>query len=33
MENLIIMDIEDYIMEKQPKILQIEKEYQKKKIY
>ena len=32
-ENLIIMDIEDYIMEKQRKILQIEKEYQKKKIY
>ena len=31
--NLIIMDIEDYIMEKQLKILRIEKEYQKKKIY
>ena len=33
MENLIIRDIEDYITEKQPKILQTEKEYQKKKTY
>ena len=33
MENLIIMDIEEYIIEKQLKILQIEKKYQKEKIY
>ena len=32
-ELMTMLDIEDYIMEKQRKILQIEKEYQKKKIY